>query len=246
MAYWKSLALTLRVLEYSETSLIVQLFTRERGRVSAIAKGARRRGSKFAGEIEAVTLVEVVCARGRDPASMHTLTELDVRETLRGARQDLARLYAAADVVELVREAAPEGEPLPEVFDLAAGALRRIADLGAPFDGTAVLAFEARLLDLLGLFPRLDACVACGAGERPFFSPRAGGVLCAACRDRRDPGTRDVSAGALHALGILGREPDKAARLKLAAGQREELRRLLGEYLSAALEKDMKLGRYLV
>src|SRR5438067_13492044 len=101
MAFWKSLAICLRVVDYGETSQIATFFTRERGKMAAIAKGAKRKGSRLAGAIEPLTLVEIVCVRRRDSASLHTLTELDVRDTYRGARRDLARLYAATYVVEV-------------------------------------------------------------------------------------------------------------------------------------------------
>jgi DNA repair protein RecO (recombination protein O) len=278
MPYWTSLAICLRVVDYSETSQIAAFFSRERGRLSAIAKGAKRKGSKFAGAIEPVTLCEIVCFKGRDTASLHTLAELDVRETYRGARQDLRRLHAAAYVVELLREAAPEEQPLPEVFDLAAATLERIAkapagaraqsqpapaSAGAPRAGrepgglppepaeagvgAIVLRFEARLLELLGLFPRLDACVECGEAsqKRAAFSARLGGVVCESCRARRDRSAREVSAGALEVLAKLGREPAKAAHLKIPPGQQAELRALLGGYLSAALDRDLRLAKYL-
>ncbi|HVY60568.1 MAG TPA: DNA repair protein RecO [Planctomycetota bacterium] len=246
MPYWTSLAICLRVVDYSETSQIAAFFTRDRGRLSAIAKGAKRKGSKLAGAIEPITLCEIVCFRGRDTASLHTLAELDVRETYRGVRQDLRRLHQAAYVIEVLREAAPEEQPLPDVFDLAAATLERIAK--APeVDGATVLRFEARLLDLLGLFPRLDACVECGdpAAGRAAFSARLGGVICDPCRARKDRSARDVSRGALEVLARLGGEPARAAQLRVPPGQQAELRSLLGGYLAAALDRELKLAKYL-
>jgi DNA repair protein RecO (recombination protein O) len=251
MPYWTSLSIVLRAVDYGETSQIVGLFSRERGRISAIAKGSKRKGSKLAGAIEPITLCETVCFKGRDTASMHTLAELDVRETFRGARQDLRRLHAAAYVIEVLREAAPEEQALPEVFDVAAAALRRIADGPEGDARQAVIAFEARLLELLGLFPRIDACVDCGApsarggAARVAFSARLGGVLCEACRARKDRTARDVSWGALEVLAKLGREPAKVAHLRLLPPQQAELRGLLDGYLAGALDRELKLAKLL-
>jgi DNA repair protein RecO (recombination protein O) len=247
MAYWKSLALCLRVIDYGETSQIAVFFTRERGRVSVIAKGAKRKGSRFAGEIEPLALVELVCVKRRDGAGLHTLAELDVRDTYRGARQELERLYAATYVIELLREATPEDEPQPALFDLALAALDRIARTPV-HDPLAVMTFEARALGALGLFPTLEVCADCGVptdgarGQR--FSPARGGVLCGAC-GAKDRAAREVSAGALQALQLLAHEPEKAARLKLATPQRQELRAILNAYVSAALEKPLRLAKYL-
>jgi DNA repair protein RecO (recombination protein O) len=244
MPYWRSLALVLRVIDYSETSQIAALFTRDRGRISAIAKGAKRKGSRFVGELEPVTLVEAVCFRGRDPTSMHTLSELDVRETYRGVRHELRRLHAAAYVVEVLREIAQDEQPLPDVFDLATATLKRISAPGASFDAGAVPAFEARLLELLGLFPRIEACVECEAPGRGVFSARLGGVLCGDCRGH-DRAARDISPGALQALEVLARTPERGAHLKLAPGQLGELRGLLNAYMAVALDRELKLSKYL-
>ena len=246
MAYWKSLALCLRVIDYGETSQIATFASRERGKMAAIAKGAKRKGSRFVGALEPLTLVEIVCVKRRDSASLHTLTELDVRDTYRGARQELPRLYAATYVVEFLREVLPEEDPQPALFDLATATLARIAAPG-PFDPLAVIAFEARALEALGLFPDLGACAECQApDDRPTrrFSAARGGILCPTCA-ARDRATRDVSSGAIHALEVLAREPEKAARLRVAPAQQQELRGLLNAYVAATLEKNLRLAKFL-
>ncbi len=256
MAYSRTLALCLRVVDYSETSQIAAFFTREQGRLSAIAKGAKRKGSRFAGALEPLTLLEVVLFQGRDAAALRTLHEVDVRDTYRGARQSLRRLHAAAYVIEVLREAAPEGDPLPEVFDLAAATLAHLAaaPLGGPGsapdrDPNIVLGFVSGLLELLGLFPRLDACVECQGplAARAAFSAAKGGALCAACHGKAGRGAaREVSAGALQAITVLARSPERAAHLKIPPGQQAELRGLLDAYLAAALDKELRLAKYLV
>lgn len=248
MAYWKSPGICLRVIDYGETSQIAAFFTRERGRISAIAKGAKRKGSRFAGALEPLQLCEVVCFRGREGGGLHTLSELDVLDTYRGVRQDLRRLHAAAYVIELLRAALPEDAPQPEVFDLATGTLSRISALEVELDPAVVVQFEARLLELLGLFPKVDACVECGGAlstGRVAFSARLGGALCSSCRDGRDRTAREVPHGTLQALEVLGRSPDRAARLRIAPAQRSELRRLMNEYLAAALERELRLAKFI-
>jgi DNA repair protein RecO (recombination protein O) len=245
MAFWKSLALTLRVIDYGETSQIATFFSRERGKVAAIAKGAKRKGSRFSGALEPLALVEIVCVKRREAAGLHTLTELDVRDTYRGARQDLERLYAASYVIELVRETAPEDAPEPALFDLASGALARIA--GPAFAPLDVLAFEARALEILGHFPSLDACAECRApceGAARRFSAARGGVLCASCA-ANDRTARDASGGALTALLVLARDPEKAARLRVTPAQKQELRGLMNATMAAILERNLRTAKFL-
>jgi DNA repair protein RecO (recombination protein O) len=245
MPYWSSPALTLRTVEYSETSLIVTLLTRARGRTGALAKGARRRESRFQGEIEVATLADVVVFEGKDPLKLKTLSEIAITDTLRGARRTLERVYAATYVVELLREATPEGEPVPDVFDLAVATLRAIAGPGT-CDGGVVIAFEARLLELLGLFPSVEACAECGEALPPgpaAWSGRLGGALCPRCR-QRDPRTLEASAGAREVLDLLGRRPERAAHVRLPKAQRAELRALLDATISHTLEREMRLARH--
>jgi DNA repair protein RecO (recombination protein O) len=245
MPYWKSLALCLRVIDYGETSQIATFFTRDLGKIAAIAKGAKRKGSRFSGAIEPLMLCEIVCAKRREQAALHTLAELDLRDGYRGARKELERLYQATYVIEFLREATEEEDPHPELFDLARAALARIS---APErDPLALFAFEARALELLGLFPCLSECVECRAAmEEPFrrFSAARGGVLCGACAGR-DRAALDASAGALSALEVLAREPEKALRLKLAPAQQREIRAVLNACVGAALERRLRLAKYL-
>ena len=250
MAYWKSAALVLRVTDYGETSQIATLLTRERGKVAAIAKGAKRRGSRLLGVLEPVTLVEAVLIPPRESGSLHTLTELDVRDTYRGCRGELKRLYAAAYVVEFLREVCAEEDPQPRMFDLARETLERLAKGCEP---TVVISFEARALHLLGLFPEVFRCVECrkelGAGAagppRPLrFSVRLSGVLCEACAGA-DLAARKVSPGALRVLAALGEEDALASRLRFSESQRAEIRRLLDLYVASALERELRLAKYL-
>jgi DNA repair protein RecO (recombination protein O) len=248
MAYWKSLALCLRVIDYGETSQIATFFTRDLGRVAVMARGAKRRGSRFSGAIEPLTLSEIVCVRRRDAAALHTLAELDIRSAYRGARQDLDRLHQATYVIELLREATADEDPHPDLFDLACATLERIAAAGAPGQ-LPLLQFEARALEVLGLFPELARCVDCGAapadGETRLFGPARGGILCRACAARERAPAIEASAGALHALAVLGREPEKAQRLRLTPAQERELRAVVNAYLAAALERKLRLAKYL-
>ena len=172
----KSLALVLRVIDYSETSQIVHLYARELGRVHAIAKGSKRKKSAFRGGFDVVSLVEILRIE-KDPGTLDLLTSAETFEIYPELRRDWNRFSAAAYALDLLDEFTPEAMPQPELFDAARATLDAI-EAGASVV-ECVFRFEARFLDVLGHFPRLDACGTCRrplTGSDAWFSVRDGGV----------------------------------------------------------------------
>ena len=156
MASEKSLAIVLRVTEYSETSCIVNLLTREFGRIGAIAKGARRPKSPFSAAIDVLAVCEVVFIN--KPSALSVLTEAKLERRFRAGETDLKRLYAGYYVIELIRTLTDEGDPTPELFDLTREMLVQL-DEGIFSENEMnhrLLQFELSLLDLLGQLPMLS------------------------------------------------------------------------------------------
>jgi DNA repair protein RecO (recombination protein O) len=234
----KALALVVRGTDWSETSRIVTLWTREFGKVRALAKGGRRIKSSFEVAFDLLTICHVVIIR-KHSGGLDLLTEAQVAERFPHLRTDLAALYAGYYVAELLADGTQDYDPHPALFDAAVDTLRGLAD---PTDRPGrVSAFELAWLRELGYSPRLDACAACGkplSGPRVGFSPSAGGVLCSACR----PAARDdrpLSAAALAALrGLAAGEPT------LPPAARPEVRQVLGHAVSAVLGRRPRLLGY--
>ena len=183
MASEKSRALVIRVIDFSETSCVVTLFSEDFGKISALAKGARRLKSPFESALDLLSLCRVVFLRKSSDA-LHLLTEAKLERRFRAAARSLPRLYAGYYVAELLRSLTDEGDPHLELFQIANDFLFSLdnesewrADL---------LRFELNALRLLGHMPMLDACVGCGEcienTKRVAFGQLAGGVLCGKCR----------------------------------------------------------------
>src|SRR5437588_11079421 len=150
----KALALVLRTTDWSETSRIVTLWTREFGKVRALAKGGRRLKSNFENALDLLTLCSIVFLR-KSSGGLELLTEAQVLERFAPLRTDLPALYAAYYVAELLADWTEEYDPHPALFDAARDALR---DLGAagPQAGLRLAAFELTLLHELGYGLALD------------------------------------------------------------------------------------------
>jgi DNA repair protein RecO (recombination protein O) len=246
MAAEKATALVLRVIDFSETSSIVTLFTRELGKVRALAKGARRLKGPFESALDLLAVCRIVLLR-KSSEALDLVTEAKLERRFRAAGRDLSSLYAGYYVAELLNELTDESDPHPELFDAACEALADLAGGGTAV-ASVVLRFELTALRLLGHLPALATCVECGSTDllghgRVAFGLTAGGVLCARCR----PGKKQVVSMQAGTLRILERFADPAAdgwrRMEAAGGG--ELRGVMNRYLAQLLGKKPRMHQYL-
>lgn len=245
-------ALVVRGTDWSETSRIVTLFTRELGKIRALAKGGRRLQSTFEIALDLLTVCDVMVIR-KGQGGLDLLTEARVVERFPQLRADMRCLYAGYYVAELLADGTQDYDPHPDLFESAVHFLHALTP-GQDRDTLNLqrVAFELVWLQELGYRPRLDACAACGAvmspaqdGQRIGYSPSAGGVVCPRC-------FRTV-----HDLRMLGSATWQCLREFLnGAYQQEipagipgavqaELRLVLGQAVSFVLGRRPKLLTYL-
>jgi len=202
-------AVVLRSLRFSEADRILHLYTEDRGRVGAIAKGARKTRSRFGGRLEPLSHVELVLHEGR--GELQTVTGASLVRSHHAIRDDARRSAIGLVGAEAVLRLFPEQERNERVF----GALGRFLDLLEETNGGSSraeldplgLAFQLKLLWLAGYLPHVGSCADCGASENVVgYSPRAGGAVCAACAaDAADALT--LSAEGLAAVDSFLRQP---------------------------------------
>jgi DNA repair protein RecO (recombination protein O) len=239
----KAFAIVVRGSDWSETSRIVTLFTREFGKVRGLAKGGRRLKSNFDIAFDLLNVCHVVFLR-KAHGGLDLLTEAQVAERFPVLRQALPPLYAGYYIAELLADGTQEYDPHPELFDAALETLRRLGKTHNPLD--AVISFELVWLQELGYSPRLDACVSCGldvipsGAVRVFFSPAAGGVLCPNC----GPVTADRRLLTVDALTALRGMTESAEAVQHSDVVRGELRSLLGHLVSFVLGRRPKMLSY--
>ncbi|MBV8584221.1 MAG: DNA repair protein RecO [Candidatus Eremiobacteraeota bacterium] len=177
---YKTDAFVLRGRNLGEADRIFTLFTRERGKLDAVAKGVRRIKSHNAGRLEFLTEAELTLHAGR---SLDVITGATI---LHSEWEGLVepRAFAAANVAaELVDAFCEPDLPQDEIYVLLQGVVHALATALQPAD--LLPRFELRLLDLLGLLPALDTCVHCGTDlreqEEAWLDPPSGGLVCGAC-----------------------------------------------------------------
>jgi DNA repair protein RecO (recombination protein O) len=196
----KTEAIVLRKLRYGEADSILQLYTREFGRVGAIAKGVRRAGSRFGGRLEPYFRLDLVLQEGRSELlTISSAETLAAHAELRTRAQSLA---AASRVADFLLRLLDERERNLAAYNLAANFFALLDSDPAAARAECELAFRAKLLLAAGFSPEITACVHCGVDHQlAAFSPNGGGIVCSDCRERGD---FDFGGGA-HALltGLL-------------------------------------------
>src|SRR5947209_18955739 len=153
----KALALVLRTTDWSETSRIATLWTREFGKVRVLAKGGRRLKSNFESALDLLTVCSIVLLR-KSSGSLDLLTEARVVERFPRLRTDLQALYAAYYLAELLADWTEDYDPHPELFDEALATLRDLGSAAGAATPLRLMRFELVLLRELGYGPALDAC----------------------------------------------------------------------------------------
>lgn len=236
-------AIVLRHSDWGEADRLLILFTREEGKLRAIAKGVRRLRSRKAGHLQPFTRVKLMLAHGRD---LWIVTQAETTAAYLTLREDLERIAHASYAVELLdRFTYEEGANRP-LFDLLAATLQRLDEGQPPF--TLLRYYELRLLDLLGFRPELFRCVGCGEEIQPvdqFFSPLLGGVLCPRCGSQ-DASARPISVNALRFLRHFQRSTyTEAGRALIPMPVQQEMETRMQDYLTYYLERGLNTPAFL-
>jgi DNA repair protein RecO (recombination protein O) len=177
---FKTEAVVLRTFRFGEADRILHLYTAERGRVGAIAKGVRRVKSRFGGRLEPLFRVDLVLHEGR--GELCTVTQAQTvaaHPALRERRSSLERASQACDAVLRLLDSQ---EPNRPAYNLLARELQILDTDAAAATRAHALAFRLKLLLAAGFAPELAACAACGDRDHlGAFSASAGGVVCPGC-----------------------------------------------------------------
>jgi DNA repair protein RecO (recombination protein O) len=229
---YKTEAVVLRSMRLGEADRVLHLYTLDRGRIGAVAKGVRKTKSRYGARLEPLSHVELLLHVGS--GELQTITGVELVASHRAAREDFYRLGVGQIGAEAMLRLYSEQEASPRAFE----ALTRFLDLldELPPRPTThqveplALSFQLKLLWLAGYLPHLTSCADCG-GDGPFvgYSPRAGGAVCGSCSA---DDVLELSQAALRGIEDLLRRPLADARGAglSARSEREALKVITSSY----------------
>ncbi len=233
-----SRAFLLRSVDHGESDRILTLLTLDMGKMSALARGARKSWRRFGGALEPFSTFEVTVTPSQGRGRLWNLAEAHLLNAHEGLAADLDRIGAASFVLEIVREIVPEHDPQPEIFALLEEVFPMLAEAVGFAIGTITLAVELRVLAMAGMGVSVLQCNACGRavpeGRKVRFNPARGGVVCTPCGG----GPITLSADAAAAVRKLSTFPlSRAHEVTLGNGVAEEIEGALNGFV------DHHLGR---
>jgi len=202
----------LRSLRFGEADRILHVYTPQRGKLGAIAKGVRRARSRFGGRLEPFFRLNLVLHEGRGD-----LLTVTAAETIAGhprLREHAGALDTAARACDAVGRLFDTSEPHPGVYNLLCNELALLDDQPEQACRAQALAFRLKLLLAAGFAPELAGCAACGETDHlGGFSPSAGGVVCAGCEAGSFPLGAEAHSFLVQAIARpLAEVPDAAER----------------------------------
>ena len=227
-------AWVLRRVRWSESSLILSLYSLDSGRMSAMARGALRPDSRFAGCLELFSGVEVSVSR-RDGRELDTLTEASLTEPSSSLRGDPLAFAFAGLWSEWVMALFVGNEPSQTAFHLT-GDVFRLLGSGAP-GWPVVCSGVERLLRLSGLRLETERCTRCGgpAGSKAAWNHSSGGAVCSACAAGH--GDTAIAPGILEFLRMCQKTPlPGVSRTRLWKGGFRQCHDFLREFAEAHVQ----------
>jgi len=233
----------LRRVDYGDFDLIVTLFTRDHGKISAIAKSAKKSRKRFAGALELFTQLKVVCRRSR--GGLPVLQEASVRNPFAEIRSDVRKTAYASYWTELISIWFEENQPQVEVYRLLRHSLLHLNAGNTPAGLLSVL-FQLRFLVYSGHRPNLSQCSCCRrdldrfAESSVIFDLPRGGLICESC-DSRAGGKLQLRRGTLKQLHWLETiELSKTGRLRFSPEALRESFQLLDAFIPYHLGREPK------
>ena len=240
-------AVVIRVLDHGESDKIVTFYCPELGRLTGIAKGAKRSKKRFVNKLELFSQLQIRFAEN----SRSSLVRIDQAELVNAypvIRSNYSRYTAATLIGELMLHSSRENDGDPEVFKLLLWSLAQL-NKGKEIDQTIIL-FQIRMLALAGYQPMLKGCVRCGRIDPDavpfFFLASRNGFVCRRC-NREKTQTLPLALSTIKLLQLALDLPlEKIDRLRFSSRSRTEAMELLKRYSTSLLQREIHSWDHLV
>lgn len=241
MSLYKAEAIVLRARNLGEADKIMTLFTFERGKVDAVARGVRRPRSRLLGVTQLFTHGRYLLYERK---SLDTISQGEIVRSFLPLREDLYRMAHASYVAELIDRTTELNDRHPALFALLLMTMELLATGEQPTLTTRY--FELQLLQQLGFRPHLADCVRCGAEAARSISLELGGLLCERCR-ASDPAAVRLDDEALEVMRYLSRaEPARLHIVRPSARAMRTLENVLPKFCAVRIGRPLHSMEFLL
>ena len=245
MSSYRTEAVVIKSSDFGEADRLLTLYTRNKGKLSAIAKGVKKPESRKAGSVDLLSHVSLYLAEGR---SLDIILEASLLNTFSNLRQNLHLIASCYAILELVDQITPDRQENIELFRLLTQVLTKLDEVVKDEDAGKILtAFKIKLLTNTGFRPQLVKCANCSSiltTTSNRFSAALGGVLCGACGNL-DKASRPISSQAIKILRFIQDEDyDQVMKLDYPKVLGMEVEQQIRYYLEYLLEKELKSNHF--
>ena len=242
----KATAIVLRSRKWGDADRIVTFYSKEKGKIGGVARGARRPKSRFGAALEPFSLCRLnLFEKAGD--SLLRVSQVDLVRSSQKLRESLSLIDSAARMVNVVAAITPDGDPDPLLFDTLEQGLASLHESEDP--AFTALLFQIRLLGVTGFRPQTDHCAACGKAHfasEPQFSPLAGGLVCLSCAAHQRVRCIALSRGSLSFLQQAIRlDPTVVTRLRAGGQVRGEVEAAIEGYVTVVAGKRLPSANFL-
>ena len=233
-------------MNHGESDLIVTFYTPERGKLTGIARGAKRSKKRFVNKLEIFSQLDIIYQESKW-SSLVRLDQAELVNSFPSLREQFQRFLCSSLICELLMHWTKENDEDRQLFELLVWALTCL-DQGLDAN-KIVIFFQTRLFTLLGYQPQLCSCTVCGAlnaAKGPYcFSPNRSGIVCSYCRCGQTDGKLLISLNTAKLLHRTMELPmDKLARLHFSAASTKEALDILQRYGQHILQRDINSWRF--
>ena len=233
--YLTTKALVLRVTDYNDKDSLLTLLTPDHGRITAKARGLRRKNSPLVAPCQLLSYSEFILF---DYRGMYSVNEAQSVELFHGLRRDLSKLALGTYFAQAAELLSQEDLPNPELLSLVLNCLYALNKLDKP-EAMVKAVFELRAASLAGYTPDLQGCPICGNPQAALFDLSRGQIECGSCHTEGGQGIRmPVTAGMLEAMRyILYCDSKKLFSFELGDDAVQQLSQVTEGYLTTQLER---------
>ena len=210
---------------FREADLAIELYTREKGRIGLVCRGARKQASKLRGHIEPLNQILGMAVRGR---KFDYLGSAVSRRCYPDIKSELEKVRMAGKVVRTMNKMVGPGEPDAQVYSLILSALDNIGKSKSEKSGRVYIFFLLKIMMVQGFMPEFEKCTQCGEALQPegnLFVVERAGAICPGCS--RTSGNKSnflISAGLIKVVRHLKNNPlDESLRIVVSKSLMKEL-----------------------